>query len=69
MENRVFHLPPQDSETATFKVKYIATQKQLKSIAAADDLLSGTYTSTCECTCRNLITSLSVQDVYMTLHR
>ena len=41
VEKRVFTLPPQDSNTATFKMKYDRTQKQLQSIAAMDDLLSG----------------------------
>jgi len=35
----VFNIPPQDSDTSTFKLKYNKTQKQ-QSIAAMDDLLS-----------------------------
>ena len=41
-ENRVFSLPLQDLDSATFKLKYDRTQKQLQSIAGVDDLLSGT---------------------------
>lgn len=37
----MFSIPPQDSDTSTFKLKYNKTQKQLQSIAAVDDLLSG----------------------------
>ena len=38
---RVFSLPPQDSDTSVFKSKYDKVQRQLRSIAAMDDLLSG----------------------------
>lgn len=36
IENRIFSLPPQNSDTATFKVKY--DQKQLQPIPTIDDL-------------------------------
>ena len=45
VEKIVFSVPQQNMEESTFKVKYDKTQKQLESIAAMDDLLSGaTYT-------------------------
>lgn len=41
IENRVLSLPPQDLDTSMFKMKYDKTQRQLQSLAAMDDLLSG----------------------------
>ena len=38
---KVFHLPTEEAHLATFKNKYDRTQKQLQTIAAMDDLLSG----------------------------
>ena len=38
---RIFSLPQQDSATSVFKAKYDRTQRQLRCIAAIDDLLSG----------------------------
>lgn len=41
MEQKVFHLPNQDSSKSVFKIKYNAVQRQLQTIAGMDDLLSG----------------------------
>ena len=38
---RVFSLPPQDSNTSMLKCKYDKVQRELRLIAAMDDLLSG----------------------------
>ena len=41
VEKQVFRIPEDESEIALFKTKYNTTQKQLQTIAAMDDLLSG----------------------------
>ena len=48
IERMVFSLPPQNIEDSTFKVKFDKTQRQLQSIAAVDDLLSGAVCKLCD---------------------
>ena len=48
IETTTYHLPDDDAQMATFVEKYDKVQKQLETVAAMDDLLSG---NVCVCVC------------------
>ena len=48
VEKLALSVPEQNREDSIFKVKYDNTQKQLQSIAAMDDLVSGIITQRCD---------------------